>query len=335
MIDLRSDTVTRPSAAMRAAMAAAEVGDDVFGDDPTVNALEARAAQLTGKEAALFVASGTQGNLCALLTHCGRGDEYLCGHDAHTFVHEAGGAAVLGGVAPCPLPFEADSTIALERLAEAVKPDDVHYPRTRLLCLENTHHGQVVPLDYLDQARRFTLERGLALHLDGARVFNAAVALGVAPERITRSCDSVSFCLSKGLGAPVGSVLCGTAPFVAQARRHRKLLGGGMRQAGVLAAAGLVALDQHVERLAEDHANAARLAQGLAALPGCEIASAHTNMVFVRLPACDPALFAARLAERGVRVLAGNPLRLVTHVDVSADDVERVIEAAEAALASA
>jgi threonine aldolase len=271
-VDLRSDTVTRPTAAMRAAMAAADVGDDVFGDDPSVNALQERIAALLGKEAALFVSSGTQGNLVAVMTHCGRGDEYIVGQSAHTYRYEAGGAAVLGSVQPQPLEHQADGSLALEDIAAAIKPDDAHFARSRLLCLENTIGGKVLPLDYLARATALARERGLATHLDGARLFNAAVALGGDPYANARAIaahfDSVSVCFSKGLGAPVGSALVGSRAFIHEAHRWRKMLGGGMRQAGVLAAAALHALDHHVERMAVDHALARRLADGLQQVRG-------------------------------------------------------------------
>ncbi|MCW5622370.1 MAG: low-specificity L-threonine aldolase, partial [Burkholderiales bacterium] len=260
-IDLRSDTVTRPTPGMRAAMAAAEVGDDVYGEDPTVNRLEVLAAGLLGKEAALFVPTGTQSNLLGVMAHCERGDEYLVGQQAHTYKYEGGGAAVLGSIQPQPLEFEPDGSLDLERAAAAIKPDDSHFARTRLLCLENTQGGKVLALDYLERAHAFARAHGLGLHLDGARLFNAAVEQGVPVGEIARWFDTVSVCLSKGLGAPVGSVLCGSAGHIAKARRWRKVLGGGMRQAGVLAAAGIYALENHIERLAEDHANARRLAR--------------------------------------------------------------------------
>ena len=269
MIDLRSDTVTRPTGPMRAAMAAAAVGDDVFGDDPTVNKLEATVANRLGKQAALFVTSGTQGNLCALLAHCQRGDEYLVGSHAHSYMYEAGGAAVLGGIQPQPVPTSDDGMLDLAQAAALVKLDDYHFARTRLLCLENSIDGKVLTLEQMARSAALAADRGLAHHLDGARLWNAAVALGVDPAAVAAPFDSVSMCLSKGLGAPVGSVLAGPAPFVAEARKWRKMLGGGMRQAGVVAAAGLYALDHHVERLAADHDNAARLARGLGPDTGC------------------------------------------------------------------
>ena len=330
MIDLRSDTVTKPTDAMRKAMAEAEVGDDVFGDDPTVNRLQDRVAEMVGTEAALFVPSGTQGNLISLLTHCGRGDEYIVGQQAHTYRFEGGGAAVLGGIQPQPLEFEPDGSLDLDRVAAAIKPRDPHFARTRIVCLENTHHGRPLPMEYLGHYGAFCRDHGLGRHLDGARVFNAAVARGVPVSAITCHFDTVSVCLSKGLGAPVGSVVCGPRGFVEEAVRWRKVTGGGMRQAGVIAAAGLVALDEHVERLADDHANAERLAEGLATIAEVELLDQQTNMVFVRLPeACGSAL-TSHLADRGIRILESNPLRLVTHQDVSRDDVETTIEAFEA-----
>lgn len=328
MIDLRSDTVTRPTKAMRKAMAEAEVGDDVFGDDPTVNRLEETAAGMLGMEAGLFVPSGTQGNLVSLLTHCGRGDEYIVGQQAHTYKYEGGGAAVLGGIQPQPLEFEPDGTLDLDRVAGAIKPQDSHFARTKIVCLENTHHGRPLPLDYLPRYEAFCREHGLGRHLDGARVFNAAVACGVDIAEITRHFDTVSFCLSKGLGAPVGSVVCGPSDFTSEARRWRKVTGGGMRQAGIIAAAGLIALEHHVDRLADDHANAERLAEGLADIHGLELQGpSQTNMVFVRLPEDRSTELTAYLADNGIQIVDMNPLRLVTHLDVSADDVKRTIEA--------
>jgi len=326
VIDLRSDTVTRPSAAMRAAIAAAEVGDDVYGEDPTVNRLEAVAAERLGLDAGLFVPSGTQSNLLALLAHCERGDEYLVGQVAHTFKYEGGGAAVLGSIQPQPIEFEPDGTLDLDRAAAVIKPDNYHFARTRLLCLENTQGGKVLPIDYLARAREFADTRGLGLHLDGARIFNAAVALGVPVTDISARFDTVSCCLSKGLGAPVGSVLCGQRDLVARARRWRKVLGGGMRQAGLLAAAGLHALEHHVERLADDHANARRLADGLGALDGIELRGCATNMVFVHVDPARRGALVERLRERGVRVTAGDPMRLVTHLDVDDRGIGHAID---------
>jgi threonine aldolase len=328
-VDLRSDTVTRPTPAMRGAMAAAEVGDDVFGEDPTVNALEARVAGLLGKEAALFVASGTQGNLLALLSHCRRGDEYIAGADAHAYRFEGGGGAALGGIQPQPVPFAADGTLPLADIAAVLKPDDFHFPVSRLVCLENTLAGKVLPLPYLDAFAAFCAARGLARHLDGARLFNAAVALGVPPSHIARHFDSVSVCFSKGLGAPVGSALCGPRALIGSARRLRKMLGGGMRQAGVLAAACLHALDHHVDRLAIDHARAARLGAGLAALPAfAGTVSVATNMVHIAWPADALRALGAFLATRGV-LIAGRG-RLVVHLDVDDAGIDAAIDACAA-----
>ncbi len=335
-IDLRSDTVTQPTAAMRQAMANAEVGDDVYGEDPTVNRLEALAAEMFGQEAALFVATGTQGNLLALLGHCQRGDEYIAGQRSHCYRAEGGGAAVLGGIQPQPLDFQDDGTLDLDQVAQAIKPDDFHFARTRLLCLENTQWGKVLPLDYMARARRLADEHGLALHLDGARVLNAAVKLGVSADTITAPFDSVSVCLSKGLGAPAGSLLCGAPEFITAARRGRKMLGGGMRQAGVLAAAGLLALEQHIDRLADDHGNAQRLAHGLAGIEELEVdpSAVQTNMAFVRVRSGDAASFSRRLREQNIIVPSANPMRLVTHLDVSTDDVDRLVDAARSFFAS-
>jgi threonine aldolase len=329
LIDLRSDTVTKPSPAMRRAMAEAEVGDDVYRDDPTVNRLERHAAQLLGCEAALFTASGTQANLIAIISHCQRGDEYIVGQTAHTYRYEAGGAAVLGSVQPQPIEFEDDSTLDLDKVAAKIKPDDIHFARTRLLCLENTQNGKALPLPYLAQAAAFARGRGLKLHLDGARLMNAVVKDGVAVTDITGHFDSISLCLSKGLGAPVGSVLAGRGEFIEEARKWRKMVGGGMRQAGILAAAGLFALEHNVQRLADDHRHAAMLASGLAAFTELtvEVHPAQTNMVFFR---CDPSRAAALgqfLAGRGILVSAGAVTRLVTHLDVSGDDIARVLQA--------
>jgi threonine aldolase len=329
VIDLRSDTVTRPSLAMRAAMASAEVGDDVYGEDPTVNRLEAMAARRLDKEAALFVCSGTQSNLLALLAHCERGDEYIVGQQAHTYKYEGGGAAVLGSIQPQPLEYQPDGSLDLDEVGAAIKPDDAHFARTRLLCLENTQAGKALPLGYLGRAEEFARAKGLGLHLDGARIFNAAISLGVAVTEIGRHFDSVSVCLSKGLGAPVGSVLCASRELVARARRWRKVLGGGMRQAGVLAAAGIYALDHNVERLREDHENARALAEGLAAIDGIEVApdGAQTNMVHVAVEPERSAALREYLKERGMLVRGQQTIRLVTHLDVDRHDVERFVQA--------
>ncbi len=327
IIDLRSDTVTTPSAAMRAVMAEAEVGDDVYGEDPTVNRLESLAAGMLGTQAAVFAASGTQSNLMALLSHCERGDEYIVGQHAHTYKYEGGGAAVLGSIQPQPLDFEPDGTLNLERVARAIKPDDPHFARTRLLCLENTQAGKILPLEYLERAAELARDRGLALHLDGARAFNAAVTLKVPITAIAEHFDSVSICLSKGLGAPVGSVLCGSAEVVKRARRWRKVLGGGMRQAGIVAAAGIFALERNVERLEEDHHNARSLADGLADVEKLKIdpRSVQTNMAFLSVDRTIMPRLLRHLEDNGIRMSEGEPIRLVTHLDVSSDDVDHVV----------
>lgn len=325
VIDLRSDTVTQPTPGMRAAMACAELGDDVYGEDPTVNRLEQVLAERLGFAAGLFVPSGTMSNLLGLMAHCERGDEYLVGQQAHTYKYEGGGAAVLGSIQPQPIEMVADGSLDLGRVEAAIKPDDMHFARSRLLALENTMQGKVLPLAYLAAARALTRRRGLALHLDGARLFNAAVKLGVPARDITQHFDSVSVCLSKGLGAPIGSVLCGSSELIGKARRQRKMLGGGMRQAGILAAAGLYALEQQVERLAEDHANAEYLAVGLREL-GYAVEAVQTNMVYVQLGQQAPAL-KVFLAEQGIKVTAAERLRLVTHLDVSSAATRQVLNA--------
>ena len=323
VIDLRSDTVTLPTAGMLDAMAHAPVGDDVYGEDPTVNLLEATLSERLGFEAALFVPSGTMSNLLALMAHCERGDEYIVGQQAHTYKYEGGGAAVLGSIQPQPLDVQADGSLDLEQVLQTIKPDDFHFARTRLLALENTMQGKVLPLAYLAAARKLTREHGLSLHLDGARLYNAAVKLGVDAREITDYFDSVSICLSKGLGAPVGSVLCGSHALIAKARRLRKMVGGGMRQAGMLAAAGLYALDHQVARLADDHANAVFLAEGLKEA-GYSVEPVQTNMVYVDIgdraaglkPFC---------AERGISLSVAPRLRLVTHLNVSRAQLEQVV----------
>lgn len=299
-IDLRSDTVTRPGAAMLSAMHAAEVGDDDYGDDPSVNRLQQYAASMFGFEAALFVPSGTQSNLIALITHCERGDEYVVGQDAHAYKFEGGGAAVLGSIQPQPLQNQPDGSLAIADILAAIKPLDNHFARTRLLALENTISGRVLGLDYLREVTTRAHERGLATHLDGARACNAAVKLGVAPATVMQGFDSVSVCLSKGLGAPVGSVLCGSGNFILRATRWRKMLGGGMRQAGSLAAAGLYGLEHHVDRLADDHANAALLAERLSAIRGIKVQEPQTNMVYVDIPIERCADLSAWLLSRGI-----------------------------------
>jgi threonine aldolase len=324
-IDLRSDTVTKPTPAMRAAMAAAEVGDDVFGDDPTVNALQARIAAMLGKEAALFTPTGTQSNLCGLMSHCQRGDEYIVGQMAHTYRWEGGGAAVLGSIQPQPLAQQPDGSIALADIEANIKPDDAHFAITRLLALENTWGGKVLPQGYVEQATALARRRGLATHLDGARLFNAAVASGVPVAALAQPFDSVSVCFSKGLGAPAGSALVGSKELIARAHRVRKMLGGGMRQAGVLAAAVLHALDHHVERLADDHANARRLAEGLQGLPGVTVEMPQTNILFVDLAPEKAAGVVDRLRGAGVLCTGLYRLRFVTHLDVSRDDIDQAV----------
>jgi threonine aldolase len=327
IVDLRSDTVTRPTAAMREAMATAVVGDDVFGDDPSVNALQGKVAAMLGKEAALFVSSGTQANLCAQMSHCQRGEEAIVGQLAHTYRYEAGGAAVLGSIQPQPVPQQPDGTLLLADIEAAIKPDDDHFARTRLLCLENTWNGKVLPLDYIEQATALARRRGVATHLDGARLFNAAVASDVPLARIAGHFDSVSVCFSKGLGAPVGSALAGSRALIERARRVRKMLGGGMRQVGVLAAAAMHALDHHVDRLAEDHANAKRLADGLALIPGVAVIVPDTNIVFASIAGDRTEVLLAHLERRGVLATGLIGLRFVTHLDIDAEGVDRAVAA--------
>lgn len=337
-VDLRSDTVTQPTPAMREAMARAPLGDDVFGDDPSVNALQEKVAGLLGFEAALFVPTGTQSNLCGILAHCQRGDEYIVGQLQHCYRWEGGGAAVFGSVQPQPLEHQADGTLALAAIEGAIKPDDPHFARTRLLALENTLGGKVIPMAYLEQACDLARSKGLATHLDGARLFNAAVAQAAidggdayaAARRIVGHFDSVSVCFSKGLGAPVGSALCGSRDFIARARRIRKMAGGGMRQAGVLAAAASHALDHHVARLADDHALARRLAEGLAGLEGVVVEPPQTNIVFVDLVGAArerSADLLPALAKEGVLATGLYRLRFVTHLDVDAAGVDRAVAA--------
>ena len=322
-IDLRSDTVTRPSPGMREAMAAAEVGDDVFGDDPTVNRLQEILAARFGMEAGLFFPSGTQSNLAAVMAHCHRGEEVILGQDAHTYCHEAGGAAVLGSIHPQPLDNEPDGTLDLAKVEAAIKPDDSHYAITRLIALENTISGKVIGRPYLAEAVALARRRGLSIHLDGARVFNASVKLGMPVKDLCAGFDTVSVCLSKGLGTPAGTVLVGRKDAIRRARRIRKMLGGTMRQVGILAAAGLYALEHNVERLAEDHANAARLGAGLASL-GLEVEPVQTNMVYVQMGDKAEAI-KAFAAERGIKLSAAGRLRMVTHMDVSRAQIEQVV----------
>ncbi|PID61026.1 MAG: low-specificity L-threonine aldolase [Gammaproteobacteria bacterium] len=331
IIDLRSDTVTQPTAAMRKAMHDAEVGDDVHGDDPTVNRLEAMAAERLGHEAGLFMPSGTQSNLVALLTHCGRGDEYICGHDAHTYRYEGGGAAVFGGIQPQPVPFGDDGGLPLDAVASVIKDRaDTHFAKTRLLCLENTQHGRVQSLESLREARAFAHAHALAIHLDGARAANAAVVLGVSLEDIGRCFDSVSLCLSKGLGAPVGSMLVGSTEFIAAARRWRKVAGGGMRQAGVLAAAGIIALEEGPAALADDHAKARELATALEPLPGISLRPGwlQSNMVWLSLPEDKVTGVLAAAAEAGLRLSLSRQgwSRIVLHRDIPSGALPTIVE---------
>jgi threonine aldolase len=342
IIDLRSDTVTKPTPAMRAAMAAAEVGDDVFGDDPTVIRLEELAAGRMGKEAGLFVASGTMGNLVSLLAQCRRGDEVIVGDQAHTYYYEQGGMAALGGIQPRALRNRPDGTLDLDEVVAAIRdPNNPHYPRSRLITVENTHNrcgGTPLTVEYMQALGGLARDHGLRVHLDGARIFNAAVALGVDVKELVADADTVTFCLSKGLAAPVGSVVCGDRTFIAEARRARKVVGGGMRQAGVIAAAGIVALEQMVDRLAEDHENARALAAGLAELPGIQVEDVpvRTNILYFRItrPDMDAPQLVARLEERGVRMLPLDPrrARAVLNYHVTAGDVGSALAALRAAL---
>ena len=340
--DFRSDTVTRPSPGMRRAMADAEVGDDVFGDDPTVLRLEAAMAERLGKQAAVFVTSGTQSNLLALMAHCGRGDEYIAGMEAHCYMHEQGGAAWLGSIQPQPVPHQPDGTLALGDIEAAIKEDDVHYPRTRLLALENTFHGRVMPQSWIEEATAVARRHHLGTHLDGARVFNAAVAGNIDVADIARPFDTVSVCLSKGLGAPIGSVLVGEPELIAKARRYRKALGGGLRQVGIIAAAGLYALEHNVDRLAVDHANARRLAEGLGKIDALAVRPPDTNIVWVDVAADRSAAFSDFLAAEGVGITGGYPgaggvgqQRWVTHLDIDEAAIDRAIAAAERFFSSA
>ena len=339
MIDLRSDTVTQPTAEMRRAMAEAEVGDDVFGEDPTVNRLEAMAAERMGKEAALFVASGTMANLVSALTHCQRGDEMVLGTDAHIFMNEVGGVAALGGIQVKAVPNHSRGKLDPETVEEAIRPDGLHFPSTGLVCMENTHNrgsGAAFTAQEMGGVTEVAHAHGVPVHLDGARIFNAAVALGVPASSLAAQADSVSFCLSKGLSCPVGSLVTGTTEFIAKARKTRKMVGGGMRQAGVLAAAGVVALEHMVDRLAEDHDNAKRLAQGLAQLPGVAIdpAQVQTNIVIVEMTEKPPLEFISELKERGVlaNYNLGRRVRFVTHHGINAEDIDEALDASEAVL---
>ena len=341
-VELRSDTFTLPNEAMRAAIAGAEMGDDVFGEDPSVNRLQEMAADITGQEAALFVPSGTMANLVSLLSHCGRGDEIYLGNRSHIFLYEAGGSAAVGGIQPHPLPNDEDGTLNLADLQNAVRSDNPHYPRSRLLCLENTHNmcwGSPLSLDYTRQAVSLAKDMGLKVHLDGARLFNAALAEGTTPKELASGFDSVSFCLSKGLGAPVGSLVCGSHEFIQKALRRRKQLGGGMRQAGVIAAAGIFALENMVERLADDHAMARRLAEGISTIQGLEIPleRVKTNILFCDV--IDAGVSAAHIAEQAaasdVRILPIGPrrLRMVTHYGLTMTDIDRAVEILQTVMA--
>tara|TARA_B100001059_G_scaffold184136_1_gene185652 strand:+ start:182 stop:1192 length:1011 start_codon:yes stop_codon:yes gene_type:complete len=327
-MDFRSDTVTKPSQAMREAIANAAVGDDVYGDDPTVNELEQWAANETGFEAAMFTSSGTQANLLGLMAHCERGDEYLCGQQAHNYKYEAGGAAVLGSIQPQPIENNPDGTLDFKKLAAAIKPDDSHFARTKLLSLENTINGKVLPMSYLAEARDFVNQHGLQMHLDGARVYNAAVALDVHIKEIAQYFDSMTICLSKGLGAPIGSLLLGSKEYIAKARRLRKMVGGGMRQAGILAAAGKMALTENVAQLKTDHENAKNLAIGLSKLEGFSVNPdfVQTNIVFAKLDeSVDINCIARELSEQDITITPGNPVRFVTHRNISAEDISQFL----------
>ena len=325
IVDLRSDTVTRPSPGMRKAMHEAELGDDVFGDDPSVNRLQARAAEMFGFEAALLFPTGTQSNLAALMTHCQRGDEVILGMEAHSYRYEGGGVSVLGSIHPQAVANRPDGSLDLGEVESVIKPEDPHFARTRLLCLENTITGRVLSRSYFEQAIALARRKKLAIHLDGARIFNAATQLKMKVKDLCAGFDSVSSCLSKGLGAPAGTVLLGSKPFIQEAKRARKVLGGGMRQSGVIAAAGLYALENNVERLGEDHANAERLARGLREL-GLE-APLNTNMVLAKVPADKAAAIEAHMKKHQVLVLPRAPMRLVTHLDVDAAGIDRVLAA--------
>jgi threonine aldolase len=335
-IDLRSDTVTLPTPSMREAIYRAELGDDVFGEDPTTNQLEEMAAERMGKEAALLVASGTMGNLVCTLTHCRRGEEVILGDRSHTFLYEAGGMSTLGGIHPHTISNQPDGTMRLEDIEGAIRGSNVHFPRTRLICLENTHNrcsGSALTSEYIDSVAALAKEHGLSVHLDGARIFNAAVALGVDVKELTANVDSLSFCLSKGLSAPVGSVVCGSSEFIAEARRARKVLGGGMRQAGVIAAAGIKALEEMVDRLAEDHDNAKHLAEGIASISGLsiELAKVKTNIIYFELDedGMTPVELVTELNKNGVKLLAvgARRLRAVTHYGISAADIDLTVKA--------
>ena len=340
-IDLRSDTVTLPTAEMKAAISTAPLGDDVFEEDPTTIELENLAARKVGMEAGLLVASGTMGNLVSVLTHCTRGEEVILGDASHTYLYEAGGIAALGGIHPRVIPNEANGTLAIDKIESVIRTENVHFPRTRLICLENTQNkcgGRILSAQYTTEVRQLAQQYGLKVHLDGARLFNAAVALGTDVKELTKGVDSVSLCLSKGLAAPVGSVICGSQPFITEARRARKILGGGMRQCGIIAAAGIVALSEMVDRLSDDHANAQTLAQGMAQIKGLAInpAEVETNIVFfdVTEQQLTGQMLAERLNQRGVKMLALGPnqVRAVTHWGISASDIDTTLVALAAAV---
>jgi threonine aldolase len=335
IIDFRSDTVTLPTPAMREAIYHAELGDDVFGEDPTTNRLQEVAAERVGKEAALLVSSGTMGNLVCALTHCARGEEMVLGDQSHMFFYEAGGMSALGGIFPHTIPNQPDGTMDLEDIEAAIRSDNIHFPRTRLICLENTHNrcnGSPLLPEYMESVAILAKRHGVRVHLDGARIFNAAVALGVEVREFTRNVDSMSFCLSKGLSAPVGSVICGSREFIAEAIRTRKVLGGGMRQAGVIAAAGIIALNEMVDRLAKDHTNARHLAEGIAEIHGLSIDAERikTNILFFDFitDRLTPEEFMAGLEERGIKCSHPGPsrFRMVTHYGIDSDDIHRTLE---------
>lgn len=334
MIDFRSDTVTQPCAAMRNIMAQASVGDDVYEDDPSVNALQDYAADLMGFDAALFTASGTQANLIGLMSHCQRGDEYICGQQAHNYIYEGGGAAVLGSVQAQPIENLPDGSLPIEKIAQGIKADDIHFVKTKLISLENTINGKVLSLEYMAQVQALAFQHNLRMHLDGARAFNAAVKLGVSIDQVCQYFDSVSICLSKGLGAPVGSLLLGSQSFINTAKRWRKTTGGGMRQAGILAAGAHYALEHNVSRLAEDHDNAIYLANKLSEIDGFEINPnlVQTNMVFVKSETIDMGQLSERLKAKGILFTPGKPTRLVTHMGISKNDIDATITAIKAAL---
>ncbi|WP_394174102.1 low-specificity L-threonine aldolase [Thalassotalea litorea] len=333
IIDLRSDTVTQPTQVIRELMASAVTGDDVYGEDPTVNQLEQFAAQLLNKEAAIFCPSGTQSNLIGLLAHCGRGDEYIVGSAAHTYLYEGGGAAVLGSIQPQPLNLNTDATFDLQALESAIKPADIHYARTRLICLENTHNGRCLPQGYTSKVKAIADKYGLAMHLDGARLFNAVVSDNSTAAKLSEDFDSVSICLSKGLGAPVGSLLVGSEALINEARHWRKMLGGGMRQAGILAAAGLYALQHHVERLNDDHQRASQLGKALGNIDGVTLKfdQAFTNMVYVQVSAEMKASLDKLAPAHNVILPSGEQMRLVTHLDVDDEDIDTIVKLFEKA----